>query len=281
MRLTAWMPATRATPSASPLGTTPSRSAATASGESSTRPAAAARRAVTALPRDVDHVRGAVGAHVGEPEGAGARGQRPRSRSCPRRGRQRTRSPASTRSTSAGTKARAVGGRQGAEHVRPLPRPRVAAPVRRSRRPGSARPCPAPPASRASATAVDQAPSASGSRPASRRSAGQDEHVERHEGADRVARQGDHRRARRPTSAAALRHPGSHRDLDEVDAAVGGQHLLDRVVDAHRDAAARDDQVGRAGRSRRRRAPRRRRRAGAPTRRPRRRPPRRAALSIT
>src|SRR6476661_6808984 len=49
VRLTAWMPAMRATASASPLGTSPSRSAATAAAESRTRPAALASRAVTAL----------------------------------------------------------------------------------------------------------------------------------------------------------------------------------------------------------------------------------------
>src|SRR6478736_3615214 len=49
VRWTAWMPAMRATARASPLGTRPDRSADTAAALSSTRPAALASRAVTAL----------------------------------------------------------------------------------------------------------------------------------------------------------------------------------------------------------------------------------------
>ena len=50
------IPATRATASASPLGTPSPRSAATTSAETCTRPAAVAVRAVTCLPGDVDHL---------------------------------------------------------------------------------------------------------------------------------------------------------------------------------------------------------------------------------
>ena len=50
MRLAAWMPAIRATASASPFGTPPSRSRATTAGETSTRPVAVAVRTVTSLP---------------------------------------------------------------------------------------------------------------------------------------------------------------------------------------------------------------------------------------
>src|SRR3984885_3097870 len=49
VRLAPWMPAILATASASPLGTVPSRSAATAAADSSTRPDAVATRAVTSL----------------------------------------------------------------------------------------------------------------------------------------------------------------------------------------------------------------------------------------
>jgi hypothetical protein len=50
VRLAPAIPAMRATASASPLGTCPVRSAATASADSSTRPDAHATRAVTSLP---------------------------------------------------------------------------------------------------------------------------------------------------------------------------------------------------------------------------------------
>jgi hypothetical protein len=50
VRLAPAMPAMRATASASPLGTVPPRSAATASGPSSTRPVAQAALAVTSFP---------------------------------------------------------------------------------------------------------------------------------------------------------------------------------------------------------------------------------------
>ena len=50
VRLAPVIPAIRATASASPLGTVPDRSAATASALSSTRPDAPAARAVTSLP---------------------------------------------------------------------------------------------------------------------------------------------------------------------------------------------------------------------------------------
>src|SRR3954451_13849447 len=49
VRLAPWMPAIRATANASPLGTAPSRNAATHSALSSTRPAAVAVRVVTCL----------------------------------------------------------------------------------------------------------------------------------------------------------------------------------------------------------------------------------------
>ena len=49
MRLAAWIPAIRATDKASPLGTVPARSAATAPAESRTLPAAVAERTVTSL----------------------------------------------------------------------------------------------------------------------------------------------------------------------------------------------------------------------------------------
>src|SRR3954449_7991656 len=49
VRLAPWMPAIRATANASPLGTAPSRNAATHSALSSTRPAAVAVRVVTSL----------------------------------------------------------------------------------------------------------------------------------------------------------------------------------------------------------------------------------------
>ena len=50
VRLAPWMPAIRATASASPLGTSPARSAATAAADSRTRPDARAVRALTSLP---------------------------------------------------------------------------------------------------------------------------------------------------------------------------------------------------------------------------------------
>ena len=50
VRLAPAIPAMRATASASPFGTVPDRSAATASADSSTRPDAHAARAVTSLP---------------------------------------------------------------------------------------------------------------------------------------------------------------------------------------------------------------------------------------
>src|ERR1700760_1185898 len=49
VRLAPWMPAIRATASASPLGTSPARNAATAAADSRTRPEAVAVRAVTSL----------------------------------------------------------------------------------------------------------------------------------------------------------------------------------------------------------------------------------------
>ena len=72
----------------------------------------------------------------------------------------------------------------------------------------------------------------------------QHEHVERHERAHRVAGQRDDRRAALADDPGALRHPGTHRDLDEVDRPRARQHLLDRVVGPHRHPARGEDEVG-------------------------------------
>jgi hypothetical protein len=70
-----------------------------------------------------------------------------------------------------------------------------------------------------------------------------DEHLERHQCADRVAGQGDDRGA--VHGARALRHARLHGDLDEIDFAA--ERILDDLVGARADAAGGDDQVGLTG----------------------------------
>ena len=168
------------------------------------------------LAGDVDHVRRAVGAHVGQPAAAAGsvatvailpeEGEAAHAGPRPRPARRR-RAPGPGRSPRPGRRGRASPAR-----------PR-GAPGRRPPRPGSAPPCRARPATPASATASN-APSSSGSSPASRRRAGSTNTWKDDERADRVAREGDHRGAASADDTAALRHPRPHRDLDELDATV-------------------------------------------------------------
>ena len=66
MRLAAWMPATRATASTSPLVIAPRATSDVVSGCMYTRPRAIARRWRRLLGRDVDHAGPAEGIEVGQ-----------------------------------------------------------------------------------------------------------------------------------------------------------------------------------------------------------------------
>src|SRR3954453_14973046 len=239
VRFAAMIPAIRATESASPLGSAPSRSSRTTSALTTTRPRAVAVRTATSLP-DTSTMRAS-----------------PRSFKCVKSvtpGLDSTLSPFEQhgRDDRACFQLRLrfrhnherVGAGQRGDQVRTAaadrtddvltlldrdPRAGIRALARR-RRPRLGEP-------RTHRRPVQRLDA---EHPSQRRP---HEHFERHVGTHRVARQPEERRLVRTDDTEALRHPGLHGHLLELHLADATERLLDDVVGTDADAATGDDEV--------------------------------------